>query len=203
MSTPDKIQRPSLARAFAPAATPDHTAGLSGLLPPVTDRPEPAQPDAAPRADKRPVTTEATSPQISEIKPLRTVRRASQDEGGVVNVGVYLEADVLDATRRAKRARTSDDQPDKTYDELLVDALAAVSEDDLRAYFRPAKAEDNDSLLQARRRRPRGSGGIQVQLRLEVGQRATLDQLADRVGAGSRSALVAAAYRLAYSPRAR
>jgi hypothetical protein len=71
-----------------------------------------------------------------------------------------------------------------------VDAAA------LTAQFAPAPLADSGSLLPARVRRPRGTGGVQLNFRLDGAQRAQLERLAADVGAPSRSALVDTALRL-------
>lgn len=200
MTNTPKVERPKLAGAFSGGGVPDRAAGLSGLLPPPpTAAPIPAvQSEPSPALPEEPAATTAEvltpKPPRAAAPPVRSKpAQPTATSADVANIGVYLEPDVLEAIRRAKRT----DNLQKTYDELLVEAFEHVSEDQLRAHFHPDQAAGSSSLLPSRRRRPRGTAGIQVQVRLDGGQRDALAAVAARVGAPSRSALVAAVYRLA------
>lgn len=193
MSEP-QIDRPSLADAFKGSGG-GRAASLGGLLPKGTP---PADVDAAPSTP--PSAAPAPKTRATPTKP--TAERAAapqrrpQDHEGVQNVAVYLEPDILALVRAAKSRTAAVGEPDKTYDELLVDALDHIPTEQLRAQFAADAPARNDGPLQRRTRRPRGSGGIQIQLRLDGSQRRALDQLTADADAPSRSALVAAAYRL-------
>lgn len=200
MTNTPKVERPKLAGAFSGGGVPDRAAGLSGLLPPPpTAAPTPAvQPEPSPALPATPAVpageTLTPKPPRAAAAPVRSKpAQPTTTATDVANIGVYLEPDVLEAIRRAKRT----DNLQKTYDELLVEAFEQVSENQLRAHFHPEQADGSSSLLPSRRRRPRGTAGIQVQVRLDGEQRDALATLAARVGAPSRSALVAAVYRLA------
>ncbi len=193
MSEP-QIDRPSLADAFKGSGS-GRAASLGGLLPKTT----------------RPIATEApTEPATPRQKPTPKAaerpaapRRGSAQHEGVQNVAVYLEPDILTLVRAAKTRTAAAGEPDKTYDELLVDALDHIPAEQLRATFAGTPAERSGGPLQRRTRRPRGSGGIQIQLRLDGNQRRALDELTADAGAPSRSALVATAYRLHLAPHDR
>ncbi|SDZ55548.1 hypothetical protein [Herbiconiux ginsengi] len=194
MSEP-QIDRPSLADAFKGSGS-GRAASLGGLLPKTT----------------RPTGMVATGPAAARQKPTTpkppnerpaTPRRAAAQHEGVQNVAVYLEPDILTLVRAAKTRTAAAGEPDKTYDELLVDALDHIPAEQLRAAFAGTPAERSGGPLQRRTRRPRGSGGIQIQLRLDGDQRRALDELTADAGAPSRSALVATAYRLHLAPHDR
>lgn len=184
------INRPTLGGAFSGASTPDRGAGLSDLLPP------PKKP-----AEKKPEAESVDKPtQLSTPKSRKATVRAAADvaEGDAVsNVGVYLEPEVLDAVKKQRRAGRAPGESDRQYDEILVDALGKVSLEELSAQFAVPLRETN-SLLQPRKRRPQGISGVQIQPRLSRSQKETLDDLIRQTGAPSRSALISAAFRLAY-----
>ncbi len=207
MSDP-QIERPSLADAFKGAGS-GRAAGLVGILPktphpvqaPTADRPgvpgpAPQHPSASAPATRRRVTK--TAPMTTAERSTRT-RRDTTEHEGVQNVAVYLEPDILTLVRAAKGRSAAAGEPGVTYDELLVDALDHVPVERLSAQFQPAHLDAGAGPLQRRSRRPRGSGGIQIQLRLDGNQRRALDELAADTGAPSRSALVATAYRLYFA----
>lgn len=187
MSEISKVERPKLAGAFSGGGVPDRSSGLSGLLPPSAPR---TQPEVSSPAESTPQRSEQQQPRKLGKKVAREETAADMS---TKNVGVYLEPELLDSLKRAKRTA----EVSKTYDDILFDALAKVGEEDLAAHFEPEVADYSSSLLPRRNRRPRGAAGIQVQLRLDADQRDVLDELTTRVGAPSRSALVAAAFQLA------
>lgn len=197
MSEP-QVDRPSLADAFKGSGS-GRAASLGGLLP--KSRP------AEPRPGDTAVAVEPVAPrQKPTPKPAaeRTPapRRVPAQHEGVQNVAVYLEPDIL-ALVRAAKTRTAAGEPDKTYDELLVDALDHIPTERLAAAFTGTPTAPSGGPLQRRARRVRGSGGIQIQLRLDGDQRRALDELTADAGAPSRSALVATAYRLHLAPHDR
>lgn len=190
-----QIDRPSLADAFKGSGS-GRAASLGGLLPassrPVKRTPIDATVAAEPAAPRERLTTKS-----AERTPAHGHVPAQHE--GVQNVAVYLEPDIL-AVVRAAKTRTVTGEPDKTYDEILVDALDHISTEQLRAAFASTATAPSSGPLQRRARRARGSGGIQIQLRLDGNQRRALDELAADAGAPSRSALVATAYRLHLAP---
>lgn len=195
------IERPSLADAFKGGGVPDRSAGLSDLLAP----PRPTVAVAIPVAQTAPTPT-PTAPIADAPEPRRRTSPAPgkvsslAETVDVGNVGVYIEPEVLEVLRRARRIGVAPGDAEKTYDELLVEALAKVSINDLRAHFTPNDPATT-SLLPRRRRRLRGTAGIQVQLRLDPHQLAVIDSLKTQAGAPSRSAFVAASYRLSLLER--
>ena len=181
------IERQNLAGAFSPKSTPDRTAALKGVLPPVRprlaamSRTEPAPEPVEPSKEQR-----STRAVASQTPP--------DTGGGVGNVAVYLEPDVLERLK-AERRRTG-----RTYDELLVRAFDDVSDDVLRQAFAPWQAPTQSAMPQ-RQRRVRGTAGIQVNLRIDRAQVAWLTEKQNSVGAPSRSALAATALRLHLTAR--
>ena len=180
MSTPHPERR-SLAAAFKPT-TPDRAAGLGDILP------RPAQPT--------PATEIARTPTRQAPQSTGATRRRAASIDIVINVPVYLEPDLLTLVREAKRRGIGLGEREHTYDELLVNALDALDMVQLATPFAAIDASPGRGPLQPRIRRQRGTAGIQVQLRLNGTQRDALDALVTEVGAPSRSALAAAAYRL-------
>ena len=192
------LDRPNLAEAFNKPRV-DRAAGLTGLLP--TPRP---QRNAAPPAPTEIRHNNASGSEVSTIaapsdgpvavaprqRPAAVKQRVSQQANIVNNVAVYLEPDLLDLVRQQRRLT------DVSYDQLVSDAFAAVTDDQLARAFRPEPGITGRSGMPTRQRRVRGTAGIQIQLRLDTNQRAWLDQKQDDVGAPSRSALVAAVLRL-------
>ncbi|HOV99831.1 MAG TPA: hypothetical protein PLY19_00015 [Rhodoglobus sp.] len=196
MSEP-QIDRPSLADAFKGSGS-ARAASLGGLLPKTTRPVEPSPADTAvavePAAPRQKPTPKPTAERTT------APRRVPTHHEGVQNVAVYLEPDILALVRAAKTRTTAAGEPDKTYDELLVDALDHIPAKQLRAAFTGTPTAPSGGPLQRRTRRARGSGGIQIQLRLDGDQRRALDELTADAGAPSRSALVATAYRLHLAP---
>jgi hypothetical protein len=191
------LDRPNLADAFNKPRV-DRAAGLTGLLP--APRPQrtaaPAAPtepfdDTAPAGDA-PTAAPTNRPAAvgSRQRPAAVKQRVSEQAHIVNNVAVYLEPDLLDLTRQQRRLT------EVSYDQLVGDAFAAVSDEDLARVFRPEPGMTGTSGMPTRQRRVRGTAGIQIQLRLDTNQRAWLDQKQHDVGAPSRSALVAAVLRL-------
>lgn len=192
------LDRPNLAEAFNKPRV-DRAAGLTGLLP--APRPQRTAAPAAPREIFDDNAPDGEAPTIAapsdgpvavapRQRPAAVKQRVSQQANIVNNVAVYLEPDLLDLVRQQRRLT------DVSYDQLVSDAFAAVSDDQLVRAFRPEPGITGLSGMPTRQRRVRGTAGIQIQLRLDTNQRAWLDQKQDDVGAPSRSALVAAVLRL-------
>ncbi|MDB5243857.1 MAG: hypothetical protein JWP57_4483 [Spirosoma sp.] len=152
-----------------PATAPSREAALAAA--PTTDR-KPT-PDSAPHHAAGPRDTEATSTTVA---------------GGTRNVGVYLPPELLAAVQNAVR------QQRITYADLLVDAFDGIDGGALEEHFNPRRA--NTSSMPRRIRRPRGTAGIQIQVRLDDLQLGWLSEQVERLHAPSRSALVSAAYQL-------
>ena len=201
------LDRPDLSAAFTSKKAPvDRTAGLTGLLPAPRPRPSTSPSTTTPSTTLEqplepvdtaaiPAPAAATAP--TAAKPVRPTRATtapplSESASTTANVAVYLEPDLLDLVKARRRTTET------TYDELVRQAFAEISEDQIRAAFGAATlAVVNDSHgMPVRKRRPRGTAGIQLQLRLDTPQRAWLDDTRQRVGAPSRSALVATVLRL-------
>ncbi|TCJ21805.1 hypothetical protein E0W80_15815 [Microbacterium sp. PI-1] len=198
MNAPE-IKRSSLADAFKGAGSED-AAELTGLLAPrkpspprEAATPAPASPDATESTPNAPEAeaAAAVTPEPREAAPADPVKNK------VDNVPAYINPVVLAAVRVARREGIAAGEPDKTYDELLVDALERVPLEEIRAIFAPEDAEAG-GLLQRRKRRSRGTGGTQIQLRITGAQEDELTELAASVGAPSRSAFVNEVYRMAY-----
>lgn len=190
------INRPTLKDSFGGA--PERGSGLAGLLStpkPTAAEQEPQKPEQAPPEATTPKPAQAPAP---KTQPAAQADAKSPDDA-IVPVGVYLEPEVLAVVKAERRRGRGAGEPDRKYHELLVEALGKVTLNDLTAAF-SAPAQPVNSLLQPRPRRQRGVAGIQIQPQLSRQQTATLDQLVEQVGAPSRSALIAAAFRLAYMP---
>lgn len=201
------MDRPDLAAAFASRKTPvDRAAGLTGLLPPPKPRPSTSPSTTSPASDQhadQPAAAQEAAQAAASTRPavrkdsgraVRTITPAAAPVSGsadiVANVAVYLEPDLLDQAREHRRSRQI------TYDELVVDAFAAVPDHALQQALAPHRAASPITGMPARQRRVRGTAGIQIQLRLTGPQRTWLDTKQQTVGAPSRSALVATALKL-------
>ena len=197
------LDRPDLSAAFTNKKAPvDRTAGLSGLLP--APRPRPSTSTSAPSttlehapqpAPVRSAVDPAPAVESATTKPVRSIRTTknplvSDSADITANVAVYLEPDLLELVKRQRRATET------TYDELVRTAFAAIDEDQVRAAFTHEHTPADGNGMPIRKRRVRGTAGIQLQLRLDGSQRAWLDETQHRVGAPSRSALVARVLRL-------
>lgn len=199
-----EIERGSLSDVFKGSGG-QRTAGLGDILGHSTQRT--AAPKATPaRATAKPpkrapvAFSEAQDPAAGTSgapEPSAPVTAPLVDAHKVENVPAYIEPDVLAAVRVAKRKGAPAGQPDLTYDELLLDAIDDLGADRIREAFNPTAAE-GAGLVSRRPRRARGTGGVQIQLRLSKGQQAQLQLLMGDVGAPSRSAFVSMVFRLAY-----
>ena len=202
------LDRPDLSAAFTNKKAPvDRTAGLTGLLPAPRPRPStstttpstttpsttlghaaqatPASPSVEPAPTVEP-------PAAKPVRPIRTTKTPPVSDSADItaNVAVYLEPDLLELVKRQRRATET------TYDELVRTAFAEIDEDQVRAAFTHEHTPADGNGMPVRKRRVRGTAGIQLQLRLDGFQRAWLDETQQRVGAPSRSALVARVLRL-------
>jgi hypothetical protein len=147
-------------------------------------------------AAKQPEANEASRPD-----PERTPTRATADKPATV-------AALDDTKARTKpayvppstfdRAQAETKRRDVTYTDLLVESFELVSDDELAEAF--VAVRPPSSGMPARVRAPRGSGGIQMNLRLDGEQERWLDQKQRAVGAPSRSALVSKVFQIA-APR--
>lgn len=201
MSEQPRIKRAGLGAQFKGAGS-DRASGLNGLLPP-------APPRSRAATAEQPGTDVELGEQTNEAKTPRTARRvegtrapraSSAAKTGPQNVTVYLEPEVFAAVRIARRDGVQADERDKTYDELLVEALDKVGIDALQAHFVPVESRAG-GLLQARSRASGRTATVQRQVRLDAAQIAALDELAGKVGAKDRTTLINGAYRLAYLGR--
>jgi len=203
MSDQPRIQRPSLSSQFKGTGT-DRAAGLGKLLPPAPAR-NPDKPPAAIKQSEgapRPQENSAAAPPISlstSQKKEPAKKRSSASTGGLRNITAYFEPDVFDAVFAARRTGVAAGKRDKSYDELLVEALGTVTIDDLVTHFQPAEIVSG-GLLQGRNRRVSNLETVQRQISLSVQQRDALDDIAAEVGAPSRNALINATFRLALLP---
>jgi len=185
----NNVERPKLGSAFSGGVS-ERASGLSGLL-----SPRPAQQPSSVETDNVQKALDPPSPVKVRRESPRAPKVTTDDQ--VFNVVAYLERDVYAAVRVARRAGIAASEPDKSYDQLLVEALGLVTVGELTDHFRPELPDAGHSLLPARQRRTRGSGTAQLNFRLTSAQKNHLAELATRVGAPSRSSLVDAALRLA------
>lgn len=206
--TEAEIERGSLADAFKGSGG-ERTAGLADILASSPARsgaprkpaakPSPARaPERAPVAFVEAPEPAAAAPGTSVAPaPAAAVSAPGKDPNKVENVATYIEPAVLDVVKTMKRKMAPAGQPDLTYDELLLDAIDELGVDRIREEFNPTAA-GGDGLIARRQRRVRGTGGVQIQLRLSVAQQEQLEALRVEVGAASRSAFCTTVYRLAY-----
>lgn len=193
-------RRASMADAFKGTGAGD-AAGLSGILPKrrqAKAATAPTQARAVAATEVEAVTHQAEpSPEPSKKGTSPARKRTDPAKNVVGNVPVYIDAEVLASVRVARRDGLAAGQPERAYDELLVDALSRITLEAIRAELN-GTATNAGGLLQGRQRRQRGAGGVQVQLRMNKTQEEQLGDLAEQVGAPSRSAFVNTVYRLAY-----
>lgn len=156
-------------------------------------------PNAAPAVAPEPAGEGAPAEPVATTVPQQSVRKApaakpAQKASGTVpgalrNVGVYLPpallADVKDAVYQDRT----------TYADLLIDAFETVDNDRIAGEFVP-EITLTSSGMPRRAPRKRGEAGIQIQLRLDGLQVAWLDEKVTEFDAPSRSALVAAVFKL-------
>jgi hypothetical protein len=109
--------------------------------------------------------------------------------GAPRNVGVYLAPQLLTDVKEAVHLQRI------TYADLLIDAFEAVDAALIAREFEPETVLTSSGMPRRAVRR-RGSAGIQIQVRLDDGQIAWLDDKVVEFDAPSRSALVSAVYKL-------
>lgn len=203
MTEQPRIKRAGLGSQFKGAGI-DRASGLGGLLPPA--RPKQSSPRKDP-ADQPRETAAFVDEEPKQASPKQSPASVRETNGsprtsktaktGLQNVTAYLEPEVFAAVRIARRDGVDPNERDKTYDELLVEALDKVGADSLRKHFAPAEVLAG-TLLQGRKRASIRAATVQRQIRLDSDQIAALDALAIEVGAKDRTSLINGAYRLAF-----
>ena len=135
-------------------------------------------------ADVQPPRTTDEEPTQDQVAARVAGSAGEADLARVRNVAVYLPVGLLERLRATRRSR------EVTYAELLVEAAAAHL-DGVQSRFRPAS---NPAVvgMPSRGSKRLSEPGVQVQLRLDGHQLRWLDEQAARLGAPSRTALVAA-----------
>jgi hypothetical protein len=132
----------------------------------------------------------ATTRQQSPAKKAAKATKASElVPGALRNVGVYLPPALLAQVKDAVY------QERTTYADLLIDAFESVDGKQIAKEF-TSETTTTSSGIPRRAPRKRGEAGIQIQLRLDGLQVAWLDEKVAEFDAPSRSALVAAAFKL-------
>jgi hypothetical protein len=191
------VEPPLLAAMPTPAAEPEPTA----LAEPVAESEPAAAPKTAtageePIAAPKPAAAPEPSPSPKSAKrpaspaPADTRPKASNAVPGAPrNVGVYLAPQLLADVKEAVHLQRI------TYADLLIDAFEAVDNALIAREFEPEIVLTSSGMPRRAIRR-RGSAGIQIQVRLDDGQIAWLDQKVVEFSAPSRSALVSAVYKL-------
>jgi hypothetical protein len=199
--------RPSLAGSFgAPAAARneerDRAAGLTGLLPGRSSRPartdttsKPVSSPADPAGDQSPSTDRPAKADRPTTSPAGRMVSATADDTKLRTKPVYVPPALLEQIRADGKAR------ELTYTDLLVESFELVEDKALRAAFVQERPET--STMPARVRAKRGTGGIQMNLRLDGAQEQWIDEKVIAVGAPSRSALVSTVFALRFEQEAR
>ncbi|GAB3522856.1 hypothetical protein [Arthrobacter monumenti] len=184
-------ERRSLQEAFAPAPV-SSTRGtkLAGLLPPKRRNAETSPNVTKPVVAKSDVDIQSSPvPVVGKPKPAEVESASEKVPGPLKNVGVYIEPELL--TRLKEWTR----QQQVTYSDLLVEAFDHVEDTAIAKEFEPQKVSAEHGMPR-RVRRPRGTAGIQIQLRLDRNQVEWLEDKAQRLGAPSRSACVSTVLKL-------
>lgn len=198
--TEQEIRRSSLADAFKGTGG-QRTTGLGDILSQAEGRStapvEPAKRPTEVSHAEAAVKPAEPAPKAAEKDSPSGPVPATDDDQRVDSVPAYIDPEVLTAVRIAKRKGVSAGQPELSYDELLLDAIDDLGIDRIREEFNPTQA-NGDQLVTRRIRRTRGTGGVQIQVRLSRAQQRQLGELEREVGAPSRSALFSTVYRLAY-----
>lgn len=167
-----------------PAVAPNTaTAGdepIASPKPAAAQEPSPSPKTARQQTAKRPV-----SPAPANTRP----KASNAVPGAPRNVGVYLAPQLLADVKEAVHLQRI------TYADLLIDAFEAVDASLIARKFEPETVVTSSGMPRRAVRR-RGSAGIQIQVRLDDGQIAWLDQKVVEFSAPSRSALVSAVYKL-------
>ena len=160
---------------------------MEGLLPPKRRAAEPH-----PAGTKKQEKSEEESPSTSvegKAKPTKEPRASEKVPGPLRNVGVYVEPDLLARLKEWTRRQQI------TYSDLLVEAFDHVEDATIANEFEPERVSVGSGMPR-RVRRPRGTAGIQIQLRLDGNQVEWLESKAQLLGAPSRSACVSTVFRL-------
>lgn len=179
-------ERHSLQEAFAPA--PARGSKLEGLLPPKRRTTEP-DPAGTKKQEKSEAESPSTSTQEGMAKPTKEPRASEKVPSPLRNVGVYVEPELLTRLKEWTRRQQI------TYSDLLVDAFDHVEDAIIAKEFEPERVSVGSGMPR-RVRRPRGTAGIQIQLRLDRNQVEWLESKAQMLGAPSRSACVSTVFRL-------
>lgn len=189
---------------FAPVKTPP--ADKAKLLRPRTRREsggpnisvvaEPVKSESAPEmlvvagTEEAAVVPQPAPADVEEVE--ENVIASEQVIGAARSKGTYLPPDLL----KLVKARTNDDV---TYTDLLFDAFDAVDFEEVRKHFRP-ELNVGPSGIHRRVRRKRGTGSIQIQLRLDKVQEKWISDKVAWSGAPSRSAFVSYVFELFLRP---
>ena len=161
----------------------------------VASNPEKASTDLTSTVTEESETAAILDEKQSQSQPRKkklpkTPLKASETvSGGVRNVGVYLTPDLLSQLKEMAHSHRT------TYSDLLLDAFEALSPEAIAKEFETAVVPTSSGMPRRVPRR-RGEAGIQIQVRLDDGQTAWLDQKVVEFNAPSRSALVSTVYRL-------
>lgn len=132
------------------------------------------------------------APQPAPAEVEEGVVASEQVIGAARSKGTYLPPDLL----KLVKARTNDDV---TYTDLLFDAFDAIDFEEVRKHFRP-ELNVGPSGIHRRVRRKRGTGSIQIQLRLDKVQEKWISDKVAWSGAPSRSAFVSYVFELFLRP---
>lgn len=181
-------ERRSLQNAFAPA--PARGTKLEGLLPPKRQKAETIPNLVTPGIEQpkeEPTLTPAQTQ--AETKPVEPPKASENVPGPLRNIGVYIEPELLTKLKEWTR------QQQVTYSDLLVEAFDHIEDATIAQEFEPEKVSAG-SRMPRRVRRPRGTAGIQIQLRLDRNQVRWLENKAQTLGAPSRSACVSTVFKL-------
>ena len=154
---------------------------------------EPVESAAAPETLVEAGTEDAAvAPQPAPAEVEEGVVASEQVIGAARSKGTYLPPDLL----KLVKARTNDDV---TYTDLLFDAFDAIDFEEVRKHFRP-ELNVGPSGIHRRVRRKRGTGSIQIQLRLDKVQEKWISDKVAWSGAPSRSAFVSYVFELFLRP---
>lgn len=177
---------------------PDRTAGLPSLGgPPARAVPPPAAPAPAPvpvvAAEAAPAATRAPRRTAEPGAPAKRARATPRRRAGAINpdqVGVYLPPATLTRLRTHHRQLRLAGDESVTFTSICLDAIEAC-QDRLADLFGPPRPPRTGPLFAGRvPRRVRHDGDpAQVTLTISAGDREIIDDLVDRYGCGSRSAL--------------
>lgn len=178
-------ERHSLQDAFAPTSS--RGSKLAGLLPPKrrsTEQDEPVRHEEH-KGDR----TSPSAKVADETKQADEPKASDTVDGPLRNVGVYVEPELLTRLKGWTRRQQI------TYADLLVEAFDHVEDPIIAKELEPEQVSAGSGMPR-RVRRPRGTAGIQIQLRLDRGQVEWLDKKAETLRAPSRSACVSTVFKL-------